>query len=82
MRFTRETPVDAGECHVDGTGKNLVLRVATVTGYNYVLESATNLAPPIVWSAITTNAGNGGTVINMAPISSAQRQMFFRYLVH
>jgi autotransporter-associated beta strand protein len=66
---------------VDGTGTNLVLRVATVTGYNYILEATTNLAPPIVWSAVVTNAGNGGMVTNTAPIRSTQPKMFFRYLV-
>jgi autotransporter-associated beta strand protein len=68
--------------HVDSTGTNLMLRVATTSGYNYVLESATNLAPPIAWSVVTTNLGNGGTITNLAPISPAQRQIFFRYLAH
>jgi hypothetical protein len=60
---------------------NLVFRVATQTGYNYYLESTTNLNPPIVWSTNATTAGTGGTITNTAPINSALLKQFFRYLV-
>jgi autotransporter-associated beta strand protein len=67
--------------YLDGTRANLVISVATASGYNYILQSTTSLTPPIVWSNISTNAGTGGTITNAAPISSAQSNMFFRYLV-
>lgn len=67
--------------HLDGTGTNLVLSVMTVSGYNYYLESTTNLTPPVIWSTNSTTAGTGGTITNTAPISSVQPKMFFRYLV-
>ncbi len=64
----------------DGSG-NVVFSVATQTGYNYYLESTTNLSPPVVWSTNSTIAGTGGTITNMVPINQAQPSTFFRYLV-
>ena len=45
--------------YLDATYTNLVLRVATQTGYNYLLESTTSLTPPQVWSTNSTAAGPG-----------------------
>ncbi len=64
----------------DGGG-NLVLRTATTVGWNYVLESASNLTPPITWTPVTTNAGTGGTITNLIPVSLSNSRAFFRYHV-
>jgi hypothetical protein len=64
----------------DGSG-NVVFSVTTQIGYNYYLESATNLTPPALWSTNSTFAGNGGTITNTMPINQAQPETFFRYLV-
>ena len=66
---------------LDGSGANLVLRVQTVTGHNYLLLSTTNLTPPIVWFTNSTTAGTGGVITNSVPIIHAQRSEYFRYLV-
>jgi autotransporter-associated beta strand protein len=44
----------------DGSG-NMVLTYAGIPGFNYALDGATNLVPPIVWAPQLTNtaAGNG-----------------------
>jgi len=67
--------------YADGTGTNLVLRVETVAGHNYLLQSATNLTPPISWITNSTTAGTGGTVTNTVPIMQTPPNHFFRYLV-
>jgi Concanavalin A-like lectin/glucanases superfamily len=67
--------------HLDATGTNLVLSVATQAGHNYLLESTTNLTPPIVWTTNSTTVGTGATITNMAPVNSTMPNMFFRYMV-
>jgi len=64
----------------DATGTNLTLRVATQTGYNYYLLSATNLVPPVVWSTNSITAGNGGTITNLVSIKQSPPDMFFKYM--
>jgi hypothetical protein len=59
-------------------GTNLVVSATTLTGYNYVLEMATSLNAPITWTPVSTNAGTGGTLTNMVPISGSAKA-FFRY---
>ncbi len=66
---------------VDATGANLVLKVATETGHDYLLLTATNLAPPVVWSTNKITAGTGGTITNLVPIDKNQRALFLKYLV-
>jgi len=75
------TPPSILPVYVDGTGANLVLRVGTVVGHNYLLESATNLTPPISWVTNSTTAGTGGTITNTVPITHTPPNQFFRYLV-
>jgi hypothetical protein len=66
--------------YVNGSG-NLVLRTATDTGWNYVLESTPDLQAPVAWTAISTNTGTGGVLTNLAPINSVGGKEFFRYRV-
>jgi hypothetical protein len=64
------------------TGTNLVLSVAAVSGFNYVLQSATNLTPPISWKNESTNAGTGGNLILNVPIVPNQPMQFLRFFVY
>ena len=66
---------------VDGTGTNLLLRIATQSGYNYVLQNATNLTPPVAWVSPLTNTGSGLTVTNVMPASRGTPKNFYRYTV-
>jgi hypothetical protein len=59
-------------------GTNLQLQIASQSGYNYIVQGTTNLAPPIVWSNLHTNAGTGGTINLSVPVSPSQPQRFFR----
>jgi autotransporter-associated beta strand protein len=42
-------------------GTNLVMQYPSQTGSSYVLQSATNLQPPVTWANVQTNVGDGGT---------------------
>jgi hypothetical protein len=62
-------------------GSSLTVLVNTLIGHNYLLESTTNLNPPVVWSIINSTAGTGETVTNGVALVPAQPNQFFRYLV-
>ena len=64
------------------SGTNLLVSVSTVSGANYVLQSATNLTPTINWQNESTNAGTGGILIFTIPIQSAQPMKFLRFWVY
>lgn len=64
---------------IDGTGTNLVVRVDTASGFEYVLETTTNLVPVVVWTPVLTNLGNGGVVTNLVPVSKTTPKRFYRY---
>ncbi|HEY4417257.1 MAG TPA: glycoside hydrolase family 88 protein [Verrucomicrobiae bacterium] len=60
-------------------GSNLQLQVNdTLDGAKYILQAATNLNPPVGWAPVTTNFGNGSTIINTLP--SGPGNQFFRYV--
>ena len=63
-------------------GTNLVVSVSTVSGGNYVLQSATNLTPPIDWVNESTNAGNGDTLTLNVPMDPDKPQKFLRFWVY
>jgi PKD repeat protein len=67
--------------YLDGGGANLILRIATQNGFSYILHSATDLNPPVLWSPMATNSGTGGTITNTVLISPVLPAQFFRYLV-
>jgi unsaturated rhamnogalacturonyl hydrolase len=62
-------------------GTNLMLRLQTKAGSSYVLESATNLAPPVVWAPTMTNLGAGGWLTNTLPLPPSTPKQFFRYSI-
>jgi hypothetical protein len=66
---------------LDGTGAKLALRIGTVSGHSYVLQSTPALGATAVWSAILTNAGTGGVITNFVAVNPAKSQEFFRYMV-
>jgi hypothetical protein len=59
----------------------LVLVTGTQVGYNYYLESTTNLTPPVVWITNGMTAGTGGNITNMPAINPGHPAMFFRFMV-
>ena len=63
-------------------GTNLVVSVSTVSGGNYVLQSATNLTPPIDWVNESTNAGTGDTLTLNVPMDPDKPQKFLRFWVY
>jgi hypothetical protein len=65
----------------DASRSQLVMSLATVYGRQYILESATNLAPPIAWTPVLTNAGTGGWITNEVPVSTTVPRRFYRYNV-
>jgi fibronectin type 3 domain-containing protein len=67
--------------HVDDTGANFVISIATQNAHNYLLLTTTNLSAPIVWTTNSTTAGTGGVITNSVPIDKAQPALFLRYLI-
>jgi autotransporter-associated beta strand protein len=59
-------------------GTSLILQASSQTGFNYVLQSTDQLAPPN-WTAIQTNAG-GGLLTFTIPVGGGSQQ-FFRLCV-
>jgi hypothetical protein len=55
------------------------MQVVSQSGFNYILEATTQLAPTS-WTAVQTNAG-GGTLNISVPVSPATPQQFFRIRV-
>lgn len=63
------------------SGGNLHFTVASQSGYTYVLQAATNLVPPVVWTGVATNAGTGGPLNFSVPANAALPQRYFRVRV-
>lgn len=61
------------------SGTNLVVSVPTVSGANYVLQSATNLTQTIHWQNESTNVGTGGSLILDVPIQPGKQQKYLRF---
>jgi autotransporter-associated beta strand protein len=59
-------------------GTSLTLQTSSQTGFNYVLQSTAQLAPPS-WTAIQTNAGGG--LLTFTILVSGGSQQFFRLCV-
>jgi hypothetical protein len=82
LKITAATPPSPTIAPVTVAGTNLVVSVPTVTGANYVLQSATNLTPTIFWVNESTNAGTGGNLILNVPIQPGKPQKFVRFWVY
>lgn len=66
---------------VDATGTNLVVKVATQSGWGYYLLSTPSLTPPVVWSTSSFTVGTGGTITNLVPIESNPPELFLKYVI-
>ena len=64
------------------SGTNLTLRFVSQSGVTYVLQTATNLNRPVAWQNVSTNAGTGGMLNLLGPITKSTRQRFWRLLVY
>lgn len=76
------TPPQPVIAPVTVSGTNLVVATPTVLGANYVLQSATNLTPTIIWHNESTNAGTGGNLILNVPIEPGKPHKFLRFWVY
>jgi hypothetical protein len=82
LKITAATPPSPTIGPVTVAGTNLVVSAPTVTGANYVLQSATNLTPTIFWVNESTNAGTGDNLILNVPIQPGKPQKFVRFWVY
>jgi hypothetical protein len=62
-------------------GGDFVLGVQTQAGAHYALQTATNLTPPVTWSSIVTNTGDGGILTNAVPVNPGMPATFYRYRI-
>lgn len=76
------TPPSPTIAPVTLAGPNLVVSVPTVNGAFYVLQSTTNLTPPVLWLNASTNAGTGGDLILNVPVQPGEAKQFFRFQVY
>jgi hypothetical protein len=61
-----------------GVGPNLNLTLTGFPGGNYVLETATNLLPPIQWVPMLTNAADSNGVWQFTDTNLSNAQLFYR----
>jgi len=78
ITVTNPPPPNAPIIAPSVVGSSLQLQIASQSGYHYVVQAATNLASPIIWSNVSTNAGTGGPMNLSVPISTTTPQRFFR----
>jgi len=62
------------------SGGNLTVQFQSATDVNYILQSATNLVPPVAWANVSTNAGTGGLLTIPVPVDISQPQRFYRIM--
>ena len=61
-----------------GSGPNFNLHLTGIPGQNYVLQTATNLLPPIQWLPMLTNAANTNGVWRFTDTNLNSAQKFYR----
>jgi hypothetical protein len=59
-------------------GTNFTLQIQSQSGMDYALEQATNLASPIPWCDLSTNAGTGGTLTIPVPVGPFSPENFYQ----
>ncbi len=67
--------------HVDTTGTNLVVSVATQIGHDYYLLSTPSLTPPVAWTTVSITGGTGAVITNVVPILPNVPELFLQYRV-
>ncbi len=60
------------------SGSNFNLTLTGIPGQNYVLQTATNLTPPIQWLPVLTNAANTNGVCQFTDTNLDSTQKFYR----
>lgn len=63
------------------SGTNLVIQVESVAGFDYVLEGATNLNLPILWTPVSTNRGDGTILTFEPPLAPGTPEQYYRFVV-
>ena len=61
-----------------GTGPNMNLSLIGAPGGSYVLETATNLLPPIQWVPVLTNVADSNGVWQFTDTNLSTAQLFYR----
>jgi autotransporter-associated beta strand protein len=59
-------------------GTNLEISLQTDLGVTYVVETASELTLPVVWTPIATNSGTGGPLTLTIPVDPAQPRRYVR----
>ena len=68
-----------GDLNAAGAGKLVLSGTGGVAGNKYAVQSATNLAPPVVWSSLVTNVfGAGGSFSYTNTVNPRTPSMFLR----
>jgi len=57
-------------------GSTFTLQFPSASGLNYVVQRATNLDFPIVWTSISTNAGTGNLMTLPIPVTPGEQQFY------
>jgi hypothetical protein len=63
------------------SGNNLVVYTPTQIGWNYALQTATNVVAPITWTTVSVTAGTGGNITNLVSFSKSSPPLYLRYQV-
>jgi hypothetical protein len=61
-----------------GAGPDVNLNMTGVPGQNYVLQTATNLTPPVQWPPVLTNTANTNGVWQFTDTNLNSAQKFYR----
>ena len=61
-----------------GGGQDFNLNLTGLPNQNYVLQSATNLTPPVQWQSLVTNAADTNGVWHFTDTNQHSAQKFYR----
>ena len=64
--------------HTAGTPGHFQLKFATIPGYDFTLQSATNLTPPILWTRVATVSGSSNVTLASVTDTNTASQRFYR----
>ena len=63
---------------VKNVGAGIQLQITGTPGYLYILQSATDLVPPINWNSVLTNAADAGGNWQFVDTNLSGSQKFYR----
>jgi len=64
-----------------GVGSSLNLKLTGFPNYSYVLQTTTNLTPPIQWQSVLTTTADSNGVSQFADTNTSDPQKFYRSLM-